>query len=393
MALTNIAAVADALKSFYLEGLRYQLNSAADPLLAQIERDSESVVGTEIVMALRYGRSGGVGNRADDGDLPTPNSRKTKQAKWQTKNLFARIQLTDKIIEASKSSRGAFANLLEQDLEDALTDAKDNLSRQVYGDGKGVLASCTDAVNVATITVDTVQYLAEGMLVDIASSTGVAITNGTGREITAVDEVAKTFTVSGTADLSPSSSKVYVSGNYNLELTGLAAIFTTNNTIYGIDRSANKWFNPGSQAINGEISEVAIQQAIDDAERKAGGNINYLACSYGVRRAYQNLLTAQKQIINSIDLKGGWKALSYTGGKGQIPIMAGKYAPVQKLRALDLSNWKMYEMNDWTWLDRDGAVLSRVSGKAAWEATLAKYCDLGCDKPKGQVDLTGITEH
>ena len=43
--------------------------------------------------------------------------------------------------------------------------------------------------------------------------------------------------------------------------------------------------------------------------------------------------------------------------------------------------------------DADGSMLSRVANKAAWEATLAKYADIGCSRPRGQVELYGITEH
>ena len=68
---TNLARVQEALKSFYLDGLRYQLNDKASAFLAQIEKTSENVVGKDIVMALRYGRTGGIGNRADDGLLPS----------------------------------------------------------------------------------------------------------------------------------------------------------------------------------------------------------------------------------------------------------------------------------------------------------------------------------
>lgn len=59
-----------------------------------------------------YGRHGGIGNRSDDGNLPTPRSRQTKQAKWETKNLFAQIQISDKTMRASRGD-GAFASLLE----------------------------------------------------------------------------------------------------------------------------------------------------------------------------------------------------------------------------------------------------------------------------------------
>ena len=43
--------------------------------------------------------------------------------------------------------------------------------------------------------------------------------------------------------------------------------------------------------------------------------------------------------------------------------------------------------------DKDGAMLARVANKAAWEATLVKYCDIGCRKPRGQVEMYGITEY
>ncbi len=42
--------------------------------------------------------------------------------------------------------------------------------------------------------------------------------------------------------------------------------------------------------------------------------------------------------------------------------------------------------------DKDGAMLSRVADRAAWEATLVKYCDLACQRPRGQFVMKGITE-
>lgn len=112
MAWLNMNAASEALKVNYLPALRYQLNTA-NPILSVVERNSEAVVGSEIRMALRYGRNGGVGNRAEDGILPTPNSRKTKQASFGTKNLFARIQISDKTMKASRNRDGAFVSLLE----------------------------------------------------------------------------------------------------------------------------------------------------------------------------------------------------------------------------------------------------------------------------------------
>ena len=131
---TNMTAVAEALKSFYLDGLRYQLNDKASPFLAQVEKTSENVVGKDIVMAMRYGRTGGIGNRADEG---TADPQRPKQTGERAKNFFARFRITDKTIEASKSNVGAFANMLETEISDAETDAKLIFPDKVLGDGTG----------------------------------------------------------------------------------------------------------------------------------------------------------------------------------------------------------------------------------------------------------------
>jgi len=384
MPITNLQIASEALKSFYLPGLRYQMNDKASVFIAQIEKNSDSVVGSEIVMALRYGRQGGVGNRPDDGDLPTPNSRKTKQAKWETKNFFARFMITEKLIQASRSNQGAFTSMLETEIADCETDAKLELSRQAMGDGIGVLATITGAASNKTIPVDSTMFLAEGMLIDIYNGDNLINEEV---EIIAVDDEEKKVTLSDVGTVAD-GYKLYVSGNKDMELTGLEAVFNAP-TLYGIDRSIYPWFKASKKNVNGEISEVAIQEAIDEAERKAGASINFLLCSFGVRRAYLNLMLAQKQFVNTLELKGGWKALSFNG----IPLVADKFVKNGKLYCLDLSNWAMHQMSDFDWLDRDGAILSRVSNKAAYEATLFKFCDLGCDKPKGQYELSGITEH
>ena len=396
---TNLTKVQEALKSFYLDGLRYQLNDKASAFLAQIEKTSENVVGKDIVMALRYGRTGGIGNRADDGLLPTPNARKTKQAKWETKNFFSRFRITDKTIEASKSSVGAFANMLETEISDCEIDAKLDLSRQVLGDGTGKIATVTaNSVYAAgtpkllTVTLDTVMYLAEGMFVDLYAANGTAVADAAELEIVYVDDSANQIKVVVTKDISTDvKSTVYltVAGNKDLELTGAGAIFATSGTLYGIDKSAYPWLKPQVKALNGEISENVIQEMIDLCETRTGSTINYIQTSLGVRRAYIDLLAATKQTVNTLDLKGGFKALSYNG----IALVADKYIQASQMQLLDLSDWAMYQMTDFNWMDRDGSIMSRVADRPAWEATLVKYCDIGCQRPRGQALITGITEH
>lgn len=389
MAVLNMSLASQALKRFYLPGIQVQLNEST-PILAVMDRDKTSVSGEKVVMALRYGRQGGVGMRADDGNLPTPNSRKTKQAEWVTKNIFAQIQISDKTMKASRNNQGAFINLLTADLEDAMTDTKDSVSRQMFGDGTGKLAVTTVTAASTAVTVNTTQYLAEGMLVDVVNPSDGVVKHSE-IEITAVNDITNVVTLQ-TAVTTDADDVLVAAGNWGSELTGFGAVFTPGNTLYNIDRNLFPFFNPTVKTLAGggeEMSEILIQNMIDDCEKKVGGKVNFLSGSYGVRRAYQNLLLATKQIIQPMELKGGYNVLTYNG----MPFTVDKYASSGTLYGLDMTTWKMYHMDDFQWLDDDGAILSRVAGKPVWSATLARYCDIGCNKPKGNFKLSNIIEH
>jgi len=384
----SMTTIANALKYWYLDGLRYQLNEQASAFLAQLERDQEHVEGYKIKMALSYGVMGGIGNRSDTGTLPTVNPRKFTQAEWETKNIFARIQVSDKAIAASRSSRGAFITALTHDLEKAEKDAKRDLSRQIMGDGTGKLATVTaisSASTTHTVTLDSAKWFAEGMLIDCYTGTTKDTSEA---EVTVVDKANNQIVFVATT--APEADDViYLAGNKDLELTGVAAVMDDDNTIYGINRATAKWFVPTIKAVDGEISEIKIQEGIDDAEDETGNVIDFLIAEKGVVRAYKNLLGATKSIVNTIDLKGGFKAVSFSG----IPLVGDKYCTSGELLALCKDNWKMYEMADWNWMDEDGGVLTRVATKPIWEATMRKYCDAGCSIPKANVKFTGITRH
>lgn len=384
----SMTTIANALKYWYLPALTYQLNEQASVFLTQLERDQEHVEGYKIKMALSYGVTGGIGNRSDTGTLPTVNPRKFVQAEWETKNIFAKIQVSDKAIQASRSDRAAFIRALTHDLEKAERDAKKDVSRQVMGDGTGKLATVTavsTSSNTHTCTLDSAKWFAEGMLIDVYTGSAKDTSEA---EVTVVDkENNQIVFVSSTAP--EADDVIYVAGNKDLELTGVAAVMTADNSLYGINRANNKWFNPTVLAVNAEISEIKIQEGIDIAEDEVGNTINFLICEKGVRRAYRNLLAAQKQIVNTIEMKGGFKADSFNG----IPLTADRYCANGELLALSLEDWKLYEMADWGWMDEDGSILFRRGNTPVYDATLRKYCDLGCARPKGQVKFTGITRH
>lgn len=394
--ILDIAAADKALKTFFLEPWRYQLNEKSSGLLAQFERDTKAVVGKKIDMPFRYGRNGGYGAGEI---LPEANSRKTEHGIWETKNIYGRIKISNKTIEASKSNLGAYANMLKTEMDDCLQDVKENYARQVFGDGTGKIGVITVVdSSKKVLTIDPVNdvfgidIFAEGMLIDIYKSDGTKLNANNVVEVVAVDDENKQITIDTAVSDIDANSFITIQNSYNEEMTGLDAIVNAS-SLYGLDRSDHKWLNCQKIAVNGEINEIVIQKGIDTARRKAGSTIDILCCSYGVRRAYQYMLQSQKRQVNTLELKAGWKALEYAGGEKSIPLMVDQYCPSGTMYELDSKDFKMYEMADWQWFERDGAILHRITNTPAYEAALFKYADLGCSKPRGVVVLTGITEH
>lgn len=394
MAEITTTTLADALKTFYLPVIVNQMNYQSNAFFSEIERNSDEVQGGAIKMAMRYGRQGGVGNRAENGTLPTPGARKIKQVEYETQNLFARIMITDKMIEIGQTGQGSFMNVLQTLLQDTTDDAKDSFGRQLYGDGTGKLAKCSAEGPLNTLTLvaldsehDACQYLAEGMFIDImdvANAVKVQL-----REITMVDYDNNQITIDGAAVTVLTTDYIVVNGNYNLELTGLGQIMKTTGSLYGVDRGANKWLAPNIVPVNDEIDEIIIQKGIDTANRRAGADVNFLLCSEGVQRGYQNYQILMKRNTNVMVLKGGYKVLDYNG----MPFAKDKYCHKSTLFELVKEDFKIHQIGEWKWMDRDGKVLARVADKPSYEATLVKYGDLGCRRPAGQTKLTGITEH
>ena len=139
----------------------------------------------------------------------------------------------------------------------------------------------------------------------------------------------------------------------------------------------------------GDITDTVIQTAIDTVEENSGSRINFILCSSGVKRAYQNYLNTYKRNVDVMDLRGGYKAISYNG----IPVVSDRFCPEGTMYLLNTDDFVLHQLCDWQWLEgEDGRILRQIPGKAAYTATLVKYADLICTRPCGQAMLSGVTE-
>ena len=110
--MVTLTTANNALKEVYLGVLSNQLNTTINPLLSKINQTSSDVWGKEIRKIAPYGINGGIGAGTEDGELPEAAGNNYDQFVLTLKNLYGKIEISDKAVRASENNVGAFVNLL-----------------------------------------------------------------------------------------------------------------------------------------------------------------------------------------------------------------------------------------------------------------------------------------
>ena len=385
----NLTNADNALKSIYLDVVSEQLNYQINPFFAAIKQSTNDVWGKEVKKLVVAGLNGGIGAGTEDGALPTATGNDYKQFVSTLKNLYGTIEISDKAIRASENNSGAFVNLLNAEMEGLIKSSTFNFGRMLFGNGSGALCEITD-VNGTGFSVNNTAALMEGMPVEIYDA-GEKLTYQDDLRITAVDRKNSVVYLNHdcTEDVGASGS-IYIRNSYNQEITGLDAIFNSSvETLYGLNKAENEWLKPYEKINQGTITEADIQLCLDMIEEQSGGAVNFIVCSWGVRRALQKLFAESRRSIDMMELAGGFKAMSYNG----IPIVADRFCPKGTMYFLNTNDFTLHQLCDWQWLaGDDGRVLKQVPGKPVYTATLVKYAELICSRPNGQGVISSITE-
>lgn len=387
--MVTLQTADNALKSFYLDAVSEQLNMKTNPLLAQFQRTTADVVGKDIRKLVKVGFNGGIGAGTETGDLPSASDTEYVQFVATLKNLYGTIEISDKAIRASANNDGAFVNLLNDEMQSLVNSATFNFGRMLFGDGTGALGNVTavDATNNA-LTMTSVKGFAEGMIIDFYDNANRILEDAKARKVVAVDRTKNTITVDGfdiSTDIIPVGSKAVVQGSFGHEMTGLAALFNSA-ALYGVEKGT-ALMKPYENTV-ADITEAAVQEAIDSIEENSGSKVNFIVCSWGVKRALVAHFRENNIYLPTIDVNGV-KALDFNG----IPVVADRFCPKGMMYLLNTDDFKLHQLCDWQWLEgEDGKVLKQIPGKPVYTATLVKYAELMCERPCGQGRLKGITE-
>ena len=389
----------EAIKLVYGD-LHEQLRDK-NPALQMIESSSANITrnGKEVIFDTHIGRNQGIGARGVREKLPTAGAQKYKQAHLYLTNLYGSIEVDGQLFEQAAEDYQAFINVVDMEIQGLKRDLAVDLNRQVYGDGTGTIATVVSVAGQA-ITVDSTHWVQEGMiLVGIDTGTGAVADSGTELTVTAINESTNVITVTGTIS-ALAAADVLVRGSntthsYNKEWTGLAGIVGAGE-LHGID-AANypTWQSTvtdiSSNGTPGTLTELALINLVQGVDKK-GGDVDVMLASPGVFNAYWNLLQGLRQFTNGATLTGGQRAFSFDALGKPIKFVSDYAAPENTLYALSSKEIVLNRKKDWSWMDRDGSMWSRVSDTDAYEARYFQYSQLGTYRRNAHAKLTGIAE-
>lgn len=387
----TLAYLNEILQKDYLPGFVAQINEESSYFYKLMEKNTDPALGADSTFLVTFGRSGGLGSRAEDGALPIASSAGRKQISASPKNFFGTIRLTDRAIKSGKTG-AAFVDILSLEMEEQMRDSKDNLNRQMFGDGTGTLTTVkTTAATTKTFVVESAKFLAPGQRIDILDVTDSNAKLADGAVISNVNKVTNTVTITYASSISVEKGDILVtSGAYGKEISGLDLIMTAGNTLYGVDRSTNSWFDPNvltcseSVLLDDDIMEKAIQMV----DLESGMQPDLILAGYAAQRVLKNYLS-QYQRYSTIDTRydAGHKTMSYDG----IPVERDKYQNDNTMDFLKMDTFSLLSIGElFSWMDADGSVLKAVSGYPMYEAILASYAEIACKKPNANVRVKGI---
>lgn len=383
-------ALADAvLKEDYHGPVREQINNDVK-LVAQIGKNTDSIVGRRAIVPLHMGRNTGIGSRLEGEVLPEAGNQSWTTQIINLHSHYGRVRFTKQVISRMASDRGSFLRATDEEMTGLKNDLGRDYNRQAWGTSDGVIATC--GVTTASVTIvlnaltpeQTLVNFGEGMRVDIGTTSNPQAV-AANRKIVSIDFTNKTITIDGGTVTTTTAHFVFRQGNGGVsptqrELTGIQSAIAATGALFGVD-PATYWQWASIVDANGGVtrpfSENLFAKALMRSVNRSGSSDYVMMMEDGVYRSVSNILQAQRRMVNTMQLKGGATGIAVGAGGREYAFTNDRDSPPNKIFGIATSKITEFIGEDWQWEDTDGSVLQRaVDGTHAFDAFYYKFSEL-----------------
>ena len=146
------------LKEDYADKVRYAMTEKRY-LLDQLERANQPFNGREFVFPTHIGRSSGLGFRGENGTAPPAGSQEYVDGYVRPKKIMLKVQVSNEVDIQSRGKTGAFIRAMASEMERIVPDAKELMSKSLFGDGSGIDAFVSSSTGAPSTTVNVKGYL------------------------------------------------------------------------------------------------------------------------------------------------------------------------------------------------------------------------------------------
>jgi hypothetical protein len=410
----NLTNAANILKVRYLDPIREQLNGATI-LLDKIGRDDLMISGKSWTIPLHASRNTSAGTGVSDGGaMPTAGQQGYDVSVVPNCYIYGRIQITGPTIQAARDNAGAFVRAVESEVNGLVRDMKKSVNRQLHSNGTDALCYWTGADDTSGTNVDDNQgngftHLPTSgtVVVDVIDATDnvtelasdMTITPGAITSTCQAITWAITTASSGTAD----GDYAVPAGTLGYQLMGIDGLIHNTNAGTPVTSTAGlqsmsvatypywKAQVYGNSGTKRDLTLALMQaplSAIATNSDYTEADVAFLLGNYGLRDKYVSLLVAEKRFVNTMRLDGGWSGVEFNG----IPLVADPQCKRSTLYYIVPETMKILRTSDFNWMERDGAMLSRVVGYDTYDAVLYHYGNLAVFTRNGNGRLNDITD-
>lgn len=356
-------------------------------LAKRIEKTSRGVVsevgGKYVTFPLRVRRNHGIGYRRENEKLQRAGQQGYLSVRVPLQYGYARVHMTGQTMDLVDTNVNSFASAMTREMTGVKSDVAKDTNRVMYGDGSGVLATITGNSVTDVIELDNIQYIEEGMQIDVIDPATNTIEQYD-IQVLEIDDITNEIVVSSTLGGVADDLTDFIlvrTGNYNREPEGLASLVDDAGNLFGIDAAVERKWRAHIDSNSGVARPLSegLMIAMCDRIRRAGtGKTSAIFTDLASRRAYFNLLSQQRRYNDPKKYDGGLVGLAFNYGT-EIPVVEDVDAPPGKMWFLDESSFALYRDKEWAWEDRDGSIWKWVTNYDAYEGLMKQYWEFGVD--------------
>lgn len=402
--MADLNSVAPMLKEVWQKGHETAFSKEV-VALSRIEQTSDGMkedhTGRYVVIPLTVRRPQGIGSRAERGVLPLPGKTGYVGTRLEILTQYGVGEITAQTLQLVDGEPGAAIDALDEELTNLRESFTKDYARQVYGDGSGVLATISAVAGTGpwTVTVDSVQYLAEDQRLDSVNA-GVTAVVTANYLVEDVDDAAVTVTVSGSA--APAVGDKFVrNGNLNGEISGWGLMVDDTAAYQNLDPAdERKWKAIVKGGSARAYSEVELTAQFQRVRRQAGAEKEptVVFTEDGIERAIFSQLSTSREFHNTVEFGHGYAALPFNRGSKVVPIVTDPDYPTDpaaatgELLGIHEPSVKVHKHEKGLhFAEETGSMFIANSDRSdGWEFRIRQHSQLGARQRNNHFRITGI---